>query len=108
MIECTILDPNKFTAILLEEFIRKTPDLVLSTAVGEVGENHLLFLDASYYNDEIYEEFKNHSVIIISSDQKHIRSYFSKQIVDFVNKEDLSYDRFLRSVEKFRFSLKEN
>ncbi|MCR9251177.1 MAG: hypothetical protein NXI20_12180 [bacterium] len=101
-LSCLILDPNNFTSVLLEEFVEKTPELEILIDDINVSRPHLVFVDSEYYNEDIFRKFESDSIIVISSEEELVRSYFKNDILDFVMKEDLSYNRFLSAVTKYR------
>lgn len=101
-LSCLILDPNNFTSVLLEEFVEKTPELEILIDDINGPTPHLVFVDSEYFNEDIFKKFESDSIIVISSEEELVRSYFKNDILDFVMKEDLSYNRFLSAVTKYR------
>jgi DNA-binding LytR/AlgR family response regulator len=112
---CIIIEDDKLSARIIEEFINKTSDLKLvesySNAVDAINilnkENdiHLIFLDIEL-PDMTGMEFldsleRRPQVIVISSKDKYAVDAFDHEVTDYLVK-PITYARFFKSIERAR------
>lgn len=97
---CEVIDNDRFSKELLTDFINKTPGVSLKNSSSEMSD--VIFADIEFDESDISLKKSNAQLVIISSDKKYINSFFKNQVADYLHKPDLSYDRFLKSIEKVR------
>ncbi len=103
-LKCTVLDQDKFTKELIVSFIKKTNGISLINS-AETHKADVVFIDAALFDGDYLTGLKqNAKVVIISSNQKYIHSFFQNEIADYFSKSEIKYDRFMTSIEKVRTS----
>lgn len=93
-------DEDKFTKELISNFIDQTEGI---TNIQPTDSDHadVVFIDTEFYGSTFkLDRVSNQQVIVISSDPKHIRSIFQNEIADYLNKSEITYNRFLKAIEK--------
>jgi hypothetical protein len=99
---CTINDPDRLSNELLKNFIEKTDSLFIADEQNGFHAD-IIFIDSDLDKRNFSKvEVSNTHIIIVSSNKKYINSLFKDEIADFLYKPDLSYARFLKSIELIR------
>lgn len=104
-LSCTIQDPDSFSSNLLTEYIDKTPGLALANHMngGSSDEIDILFIDADQVKlNTAMDIGARTEVVVVSSNNKYIHSLFKNHIADYLSKSDLTYARFLDSIQKIK------
>jgi DNA-binding LytR/AlgR family response regulator len=112
---CIIIEDDKLSARIIEEFINRTSDLNLvetfTNAVdainllGKEHDVHLIFLDIELpemSGMEFLDSMKNRpQVVIISSKEKYAVDAFDQEVTDYLVK-PVNYARFYKAIERAR------
>lgn len=102
---CTVQDQDNFSNTLLVQYIDQTPgiSLVKKTNANPSLTVDILFVDADQVKpNSSIEIVPSTHVVIVSSNNKYIHSLFKDQVADYLSKSDLTYARFLDSIEKIK------
>ncbi|MFY0599013.1 MAG: hypothetical protein JXR03_05040 [Cyclobacteriaceae bacterium] len=97
---CEVYDNDRFSKELILEFINKTEGIAVKNGSPEPAD--IIFADLDSNEPNMSFDRLQSQLIIISSDKKHIHSLFQDKITDYLHKPDLSYERFLVSIDKVR------
>lgn len=120
VLNCIIIDDDKLSRKVIEEFVNRTESLVLvnsySSAVDAINvfnigeEIHLIFLDIEMPMMTGLEFLKTLSdppqIVIISAKDKYALEAFEYDVTDYLLK-PVSYARFFKAVDKVIFRFKE-
>lgn len=70
---------------------------------AQINEADIVFVDAALFKGDYMAGLKsNAKIVVISSNQKFIHSYFQNKIADYFDKTEINYNRFLASLEKIK------
>lgn len=101
-LKCIVYDEDKFTKELISSFIEQTEGVSYIKS-SDTGNADIVFIDSEFYGTE-YTTAKdsNTRVIVISSDQKYVSSFFRNEIADYLPKSEITYARFLKAISKVK------
>ncbi len=101
-LKCVVYDEDRFSKELIISFIEKTKG-VSNLEENAIDKADIVFVDAALFDGDYLTGLKSTAkVVIISSNQQFVHSFFQNEITDYFNKSDISYTRFLDSVEKVK------
>ena len=101
-LKCIVYDEDRFTKELILSFIEMTEG-ISSVSKTQINEADILFVDAALFDGDYMIGLKsNAKVVIISSSKQFIHSFFKNKIADYFDKSEISYHRFLVSLEKVK------
>ncbi|MFY0606665.1 MAG: hypothetical protein JXR10_08120 [Cyclobacteriaceae bacterium] len=95
---CKIIEHDRFYKELITEFIDQTEGLILAQDSDRSCD--IVFADFRSNTDEKLDSLGAEYLVVISSDQGHIHSYFKNEITDYLFKPDLTFERFSKTIEK--------
>ena len=104
-LKCIVYDEDKFTKGLITSFIDKIHG-IQQVEINEALEADIVYVDASLVKENYLKNLKpDAQIIIVSSNQNYIHSFFQNEIAEYINKSEISYGRILKSIENVRIQL---
>ncbi|WP_370087482.1 hypothetical protein [Ekhidna sp.] len=99
-LKCVVYDEDKFTKELICNFIDQTEG-ISNMKPSDTDQADVVFIDTEFYGSAFkLDKSPNQQVIVISSNPKYLRSFFQKEIADYLQKSEITYARFLKAIEK--------